>query len=108
LEHSRSGKVFCSKTCQTLWRNSIYSGEKHARWNNGISIYRKILLKNGKQPICQNCKIKDTRLLNAHHVDHDRNNNDLNNLVWLCLNCHFLVHHDKIVDRNIRSKDISY
>lgn len=27
-----------------------------------------------------------------HHIDHNRHNNDLSNLIVLCRNCHFLVH----------------
>ena len=32
LKHSKSGKFFCSKSCQTLWRNQYYSGPKHPNW----------------------------------------------------------------------------
>jgi len=102
LTHSKSGKYFCTKSCQTLWRNSIFSGEKHPFWKNGKNVYRKILLRNGKKPVCALCSIVDKRLLNTHHIDHDRMNNKLENLIWLCLNCHYLVHHDKIADEMVR------
>jgi predicted HNH restriction endonuclease len=32
----------------------------------------------------------------VHHIDKDRTNNTLKNLAWLCHNCHYLVHHDKL------------
>jgi predicted HNH restriction endonuclease len=41
------------------------------------------------------CKIRMAKVLAVHHLDHDRNNNNVSNLVWLCFNCHFLVHNDK-------------
>jgi len=30
----------------------------------------------------------DERILEVHHVDENRNNNDINNLKILCPNCH--------------------
>jgi len=29
----------------------------------------------------------------VHHIDKNRNNNGIENLIWLCQNCHYLVHH---------------
>ena len=96
IAHSKSGKYFCSKSCQTLWRNSFYSGDKSIKWINGIHAYRNILARNGKKPICGLCGNADNRLLNVHHRDHERTNNKIENLCWLCLNCHYLVHNDKV------------
>jgi predicted HNH restriction endonuclease len=31
-------------------------------------------------------------MLIVHHVDENRSNNDPENLIWLCYNCHHLVH----------------
>ncbi|MBI4281264.1 HNH endonuclease [Candidatus Uhrbacteria bacterium] len=36
--------------------------------------------------------MKNNRVLLVHHIDENRKNNVLSNLVWLCRNCHFLVH----------------
>jgi 5-methylcytosine-specific restriction endonuclease McrA len=47
---------------------------------------------NKINPICGCCGIKDERILLIHHRDCDRKNNNISNLVWLCWNCHFLVH----------------
>lgn len=95
IKKSASGKYFCSKSCQTKWRNGYFIGDKHANWIDGSSAYRRILKSSTDAQICTLCGLTDKRILNAHHLDHDRLNNDKSNLVWLCLNCHFLIHHDK-------------
>ncbi len=102
ISHSKSGKYFCSKSCQTLWRNSTYVGEKSANWINGEKAYRNILLRTGKKIICAICKISDRRILTAYHKDHQRKNNKIENLIWLCLNCHYLAHHDNELDKKVR------
>ncbi len=93
LNKSKSKKYFCGKSCQTTWRNSVFIGNKHANWKNGNSAYRTILTRNGIPKICRLCNTDDKRILAVHHIDHNRGNNKVNNLTWLCHNCHFLVHH---------------
>lgn len=93
IEHSKSGKFFCSKSCQTLWRNRMYVGDKHPNWKNAGSRYREILEKSKREEICILCKATDKRILLAHHLDGNRKNAKVKNLIWLCHNCHFLVHH---------------
>ena len=95
LRGSKSKRYFCSKSCQTKWRNAIFVGEKHGNWKHGKNAYRSVLTRNGIPRICTLCNTQDIRILAVHHVDRNRKNNRLNNLVWLCHNCHFLVHHDK-------------
>ena len=93
LKHSKSKKYFCGKTCQTIWRNQFFRGPKHANWKGGAHIeYRKIMLKNKIKPICQLCRTKDERTLCVHHIDKNRKNNKISNLVWVCYNCHHLIH----------------
>jgi hypothetical protein len=99
LRRSDSNKFFCNKSCQTIWRNKLYTKEKHANWTTGISSYRRILLREGRPLICIKCNNNDSRILAVHHRDKNRNNNDVNNLVWLCHNCHYLVHHYKAESR---------
>ena len=95
IRRSKSGLFFCDKTCQAKWRNKYYSGEKHANWKNGESTYRKELINSGRQMVCVSCGSEDKRILTAHHTDRDRSNNKVENLVWLCLNCHFIEHNYK-------------
>lgn len=93
LKTSKSGKFFCSKSCQTIWRNSYFSGERHPNWKNGkFQDYRRKFIKSGVRPICVRCGAVDKRVLVVHHKDMNRRNNGAKNLAWLCLNCHYLVH----------------
>lgn len=104
LTKSISGKYFCSKSCQTLWRNSQYIGDKSRNWKNGEQSYRNILKRSGKKPICSLCNMNNEKVLVVHHIDHIRTNNNIDNLTWVCLNCHYLIHHDKelyISNKNI-------
>lgn len=94
LKNSKSKKYFCTKSCQTIWRNSmVYIGSKHPNWKDGASTYRDALLRSEVTQVCKMCKTRDQRLLAAHHLDHNKKNNSLDNLMWLCHNCHFLTHH---------------
>lgn len=96
IQHSKSQKFFCSKSCQTKWRNTEFIGPKHANWKGGRGSYNAMLRRNGILTICTLCRTRDSRILAVHHIDHDRDNNKLENLAWLCHNCHFLVHHDSV------------
>lgn len=102
IKHSMSGKSFCSKSCQTKWRNTYFSEEKHPNWLGGESSYRDILMRTDRKKICVVCGLEDTRVLVVHHLDHNRKNNLLKNLVWVCLNCHFIIHHDHDAEMKIR------
>lgn len=97
FDQSKSGKFFCSKSCQTLWRNKFYSGERHPNWKGGEhQEYRRRLLETGEKLECEVCGNNDIRVLIVHHIDKSRSNNEVKNLVWLCMNCHFLVHYHGI------------
>lgn len=93
LRVSKSKKYFCSKSCQTKWRNTEFIGEKHSNWKGGEFTYRDILKRNKTPEICKICSNKDSRVLAVHHIDKNHKNNKIGNLVWLCHNCHHLVHH---------------
>ncbi len=93
LSRSKSGYYFCSKSCSLTWKNrDIFSGEHHPLWNGGESVYRQIMLRSDKKQICNLCGLVDKRVLAVHHIDHNRKNNDLSNLRWLCMNCHVITH----------------
>lgn len=94
LLHSISKKYFCDKRCQTNWRNKQYTGKKNKNWKNGIRVYRDILKRANIAPKCVLCGIDYEMLLVVHHLDKNRKNNDISNLIWLCPNCHYLVRHD--------------
>lgn len=93
IGRSKSGKFFCSKQCQTIWRNQLYVGRAHKNFTTGKSSYRELLKRSSESVRCKLCHTKDSRVLAAHHIDKNRHNNEVKNLAWLCHNCHFLVHH---------------
>lgn len=92
---SKSGLFFCCKSCQATWRNTFFSGYKHSNWKGGQATYRNILRKSKLKQVCAKCQNSDARVLAVHHKDKNRNNNSVSNLIWLCHNCHYLVHHYK-------------
>ena len=93
FRRSKSGKFFCSKKCQTLWRNKKFSGKLHPNWKNGNNrFYREKLLKSDRERVCVRCGNGDLRVLVVHHIDGERKNSRLTNLMWLCRNCHYLIH----------------
>ena len=95
IARSKSKKNFCSKSCQTIWRNSYYVGEKHGNYIDGKSMYRSVLSRNKIPAVCKLCKTIDKRVLAVHHLNRKKSDNRVENLVWLCHNCHHLVHHYK-------------
>lgn len=102
---SKSNKYFCSKSCQTLWRNSeVNIGKNHPNWTTGQSSYRERLRRSNRIQECKRCKTSDVRLLSVHHKDRNRDNNNLKNLIFLCHNCHFLIHKYKNEAKNFVTK----
>lgn len=106
LKGSKSGKFFCSKSCQTQWRNQLYIGPAHKNFKTGEFVYRGVIERSEVSKICRLCKTTDYRILAVHHLDKNRKNNVLENLAWLCHNCHFLVHHyeserEKLIIRRV-------
>ena len=101
INNSKSGKFFCNKSCQTKWRNKVFSGDKHKGWIFGETTYRKVIIDSGKKKVCNRCLKHDERVLVAHHLDHNRKNYHIKNLIWLCRNCHFLIHYDKLEEEKL-------
>jgi hypothetical protein len=98
IRRSASGYFFCSRKCSMSWKNSeLRSGINHPLWHGGISTYRRLKEKNGGKMICGHCGLSDSRVLVVHHTDFNRQNNKLNNLQWLCRNCHYLAHGGKTI-----------
>lgn len=91
-KHRRS----CSKKCKyemSARENSIrFMGVERIPIENRspIKVYREIhLSKFGK--LCYICKTQ-SKLIEVHHIDNDRNNNDSKNLISLCRSSHKRLH----------------
>ena len=79
---SKSGLIFCSHGCNASYFNPI------TKLKDNSSGYRVKAFKEyeHKCAICGWCE--DERVLEVHHIDEDRTNNDIKNLMILCPICH--------------------
>ncbi len=92
LNGSKSQKYFCGRECAVKWHNSVFIENNHGNWKHGAFSYRRILQRSSTNETCVLCRSIDDRVLSVHHIDKDRKNNKTSNLIWLCRNCHHLVH----------------
>ena len=95
------GKQHTEKTKQKMKENQTdRTGDKNGRYLGGLSFikYGKYFDNTLKEKIrdrdnyrCQFCnktQIENGRFLSVHHIDYNKKNNDINNLISLCLKCH--------------------
>ena len=87
LARSKTGNVYCSRSCSNSMNNTLFkSGENHPSYKG--KNYRSIAL-NSYKHVCVVCGYdEDERILEVHHIDENHSNNDSNNLCLLCPNCH--------------------
>lgn len=89
LEKSISGYYYCSTTCGNLHKNQLR--EEAGEWSNSISSYRIRAMKKYPHK-CAVCGYdEEERILQVHHKDGNRKNNNIENLVILCPNCHWKI-----------------
>lgn len=78
---------------------------------NNKSNYRKIIA-SGREEKCEICGLTEWRnnpiLLQVHHIDGNRQNNDLSNLQLLCPNCHSQTDNWCSKNRKNKTKEIYY
>ena len=92
LKGSKSGNSFCSRSCATVINNTLYkSGEDHPNYIDGVGSYRGKALKY-YEPKCQVCGYDILVVLEVHHIDEDRYNNELDNLRVVCPTHHKEYH----------------
>jgi len=93
-------------------RRKAMTGENNPRWNGGNSEYpnhaefkraRIIVLKNTKGK----CEVCGEPAKLVHHIDGDKSNHSINNLIALCLECHEPLLNDKN-GKSIRGRPIKY
>ena len=81
LKQSKSGNVFCSHSCSSSYNNT-------SREKQSVNTYRRIAFENYEHK-CAICGWDiDERVLEVHHIDENRQNNELSNLIILCPICH--------------------
>ena len=85
---SRSRK-YCSKKC--------VNKESKKTWKAVFSTVRKNMIRRGMFEKCQKCGFNQCKeILGVHHIDENRHNNKLDNLLVVCPNCHSMIHHKHV------------
>ena len=110
ISKALKGKKFTKEHKEKISEKSkerLKDPTKNNNWRGGLSfeLYGKdfnIHLKNKirirDNYTCQICKINQNKLnykLHVHHIDSDKLNNNLSNLISLCRSCHIKTHHEK-------------
>lgn len=105
LNNSKSGLVFCCREhkdlAQQIDSGNQFDNIRPFHYNSGEN-YRQRAFRKYK-PKCSVCRWnEDTDVLEVHHIDENRQNNDLSNLIILCPICHkkLTTHKYILVDRN--------
>ena len=95
-QYKRGNVFFCSRKCSENGKKL----NKHWNWQGGKSFEKygvdfdnvlKELVRKRDEHTCQECQFTEKQLgykLNIHHIDYDKRNNKMNNLISLCNNCH--------------------
>lgn len=91
-KNSKSGFRFCSRKCKDEAQKVSYGLKEmwpdHFGMADGKRDYReRAIEKYGRK--CELCEWDKT--IEVHHIDGNRENNDLKNLIVLCPNCHSLT-----------------
>ena len=93
-KRSKSGDFFCNRTCATIVNNSRHRSNKdHPNYVGGRGSYRARALRHyGASCSSNSCPFDsvESKMLDVHHKDGNRNNNELPNLEVLCVWCHAL------------------
>jgi len=91
MGHERE-KTTCSHSCSNTY---FRSGEDNPNYKNGFSSRYRETAFASKLPECERCNWNiEKGVLEVHHIDRDRSNNDISNLEVLCPNCHDLEHYN--------------
>lgn len=110
IKHSKYGNVFCDKSCACSFNNTTFrSLENNPNWKGSLcnnDKYAKNAFRYYKGE-CTICKLNKKICLQVHHIDSDRKNGDVDNLIILCANHHCEVHYgDLIITQEIKDQRI--
>ena len=88
-------KKTCSRGCANRHRAGMQYkiNRPRDRVKSQHSLKIKLLKKRGRG--CEQCNYDKYEILQIHHKDRNKNNNNINNLELLCPNCHFEKHYLK-------------
>ena len=107
LTNTKSGLHFCSRECkdkaQCISSGNKFSAIKPAHYGTTKKDYRKKAFREYEHK-CAICGYnEDIDILEVHHIDENRQNNSLENLIILCPICHrkLTTHKYKILNNKI-------
>ncbi len=88
-----ANKKTCSRGCANKNRTGIkYKiGSPKDKVKDQRTIKLRMIATHGRQ--CERCSYDKIQILNVHHKDRNRKNNDLTNLELICPNCHAEEHY---------------
>ena len=90
---ARFNKKTCSRSCANKHRVNIKyklsQPRSKVKYQRGLKM--RLLQERGR--VCGLCGYSKFEILQIHHKDRNRQNNDLTNLELICPNCHFEEHY---------------
>lgn len=86
-------KKTCSRSCANAHRTGIkYKLGQPLKDKVKAQRSLKLRLLDARGKKCERCEYDKYEILQIHHKDRNRNNNDLSNLQLICPNCHYEEH----------------
>jgi hypothetical protein len=86
-------KKTCSRACANKYRTGIkYKLGRPSKSKVKSQQLLKLRLLKIRGEKCEKCDYSKYEILQVHHKDRNRNNNELNNLALICPNCHYEEH----------------
>lgn len=86
--HKKTCSRGCANTNRVGMKYHLNSPKDNAKTFRLIKL-RLMDIKGGK---CEKCMYNKAEILQIHHKDRNRKNNDLSNLELICPNCHYEEH----------------
>lgn len=91
-QKSKHNNSFCNHSCAASFNNKFTKrGKLHPNYLDGTSNYINIAF-SYYQPKCTICDFNIRSALQVHHIDKNRKNSSLDNLIIVCANCHSQIH----------------
>jgi len=131
VKDAKRGGKYCSKRCKDYDNSRVvkmnyannpglrdktkHVGDKNGRWLCGKSFepyttsfneHTKNIVKDRDNRVCMICGVNEKDLresLNVHHIDYDKKNSNINNLISLCNVCHSKTNSNREYWRNYLS-----
>lgn len=85
-------KKTCSRSCANIQRTGIkyHLGSPRSKVKSQQALKLRLLKARGQK--CERCEYTKYEILQVHHKDKDKKNNNLSNLLLICPNCHYEEH----------------